>query len=50
MRVIISERPLNGLAVITAITARPLRNGNGRLADLHIGQITVSAFDYCIGR
>ena len=40
-----SERPLNGLAVITAITARPFHNGNGRLAVLHIGQITVSVFD-----
>ena len=32
-----SERPLNGLAVITALTDRPLHNGNGRLEILHIG-------------
>ena len=32
-----SERPLNGLAVITALTGRPLHNGNGRLEIIHIG-------------
>ena len=33
----VSERPLIGLAVITALTARPFHNGNGRLEILHIG-------------
>ena len=34
----VSERPLNGLAVITALTARPLHNGNGRLEILYNGK------------
>ena len=32
------ERPLNGFAVITALTAKPLRNGNGRYEFLNNGK------------
>ena len=43
------ERPLNGLAVITVITARPLYNGNGRLEIPHIGLGRYNGRDLYIG-
>ena len=40
-----SERPLNGLTVITALTARPLHNGNGRLEILYNGNYRYNGKD-----
>ena len=38
MVIITRERPLNGFAVITALTAKPLCNGNGRYEFLNNGK------------